>query len=303
VEPITFVEAAIETVRPSADAKGIRLQRALDPAAGPVSGDPQRLQQVVWNLLSNAIKFTPRDGKVTVTLQRVNSHIEISVADTGAGIKPEFLQHAFERFRQADSSSTRHHGGLGLGLSIVKSLVELHGGTVHVYSEGEGHGATFAVHVPVAAVHGRVAGARLHPAAMGAPLPFVPADLSGLTFVVVDDQPDAQRLLDRILGECGARVLTAGSAAEALQLIRTEQPDLLISDIGMPETDGYELLRRVRSLGGGHLKAIALTAFARTEDRTRALRAGFAAHVAKPVDPSELIATIGSVVGRLAPPA
>jgi CheY-like chemotaxis protein/two-component sensor histidine kinase len=305
VDPATFIEAAIETVRPSADAKGIRLQKMLDPAAGPVSGDPQRLQQVVWNLLSNAIKFTPKDGKVLVTLQRVNSHIEISVADTGVGIKPEFVQHVFERFRQADASSTRHYGGLGLGLSIVKSLVELHGGSVDVHSEGEGRGATFSVHIPLAAVQGRAAGTRLHPAALGAPSAFTPADLAGLTFVVVDDQPDARRLLERILGECGARVLTAGSVAEALPLIEQSRPDLLISDIGMPEADGYELLRRVRALslkGNGHVKAIALTAFARTEDRTRALRAGFAAHVAKPVDPSELVATIGSLVGRLTPP-
>ncbi len=306
VEPITFVEAAIETVRPSAEAKGIRLLKALDPAAGPVTGDPQRLQQVVWNLLSNAIKFTPKDGRVHVTLQRVNSHIEISVTDSGMGIKPEFVQHVFERFRQADASSTRHYGGLGLGLSIVKSLVELHGGSVNVHSDGEGRGATFSVHIPVAPVHSRSMAGRLHPAAVGAAAPFLATDFSGLTFVVVDDQPDARRLLERILAECGARVVMAASAAEALPLIDKERPDLLISDIGMPEADGYELLRRARALSAsrdGHLKAIALTAFARTEDRTRALRAGFAAHVAKPVDPSELIATIGSVVGRLTPPA
>ncbi|HET7671372.1 MAG TPA: ATP-binding protein [Burkholderiales bacterium] len=302
VEPAGFIEAAIETVRPSAEAKGIRLQKILDPLAGPISGDPHRLQQVLWNLLSNAIKFTPRDGKVQVILQRVNSHVEISVADSGIGIKREFLQHVFERFRQADASSTRHHGGLGLGLSIVKSLVELHGGSVHVHSDGEGLGATFSVHLPVTAVQRPGMPERLHPAAAAASSPFLPTDLAGLTILVVDDHPDAQRLLQRMLADCGARVLAAGSAVEALGVLEKEPADLLVSDIGMPNVDGFELLRRVRALPaerGGQIKAIALTAFARTEDRTRALRAGFLAHVSKPVDPSELVATIASVLGRV----
>ena len=304
VEPASFIEAAIETVRPSAEAKGIRLQKILDPLAGPIAGDPHRLQQVLWNLLSNAIKFTPKDGRVQVILQRVNSHIEIAVVDSGIGIKPEFLQHVFERFRQADASSTRHHGGLGLGLSIVKSLVELHGGTVQAHSEGEGHGATFSVHLPVTAVQRSSAVPRMHPTSTPTTSAFLPTDLGGLTIVVVDDQPDAQRLLQRVLAECGARAMVAGSAAEALAVLEKESADLLVSDIGMPEADGYELLRRVRALPperGGRVKAIALTAFARTEDRTRALRAGFQAHVSKPVDPSELVATIASVLGRVAP--
>ena len=302
VEPAAFIEAAIETVRPSAEAKGIRLQKILDPLAGPISGDPHRLQQVLWNLLSNAIKFTPKDGKVQIILQRVNSHIEISVADSGIGIKREFLRHVFERFRQADASSTRHHGGLGLGLSIVKSLVELHGGSVHVHSDGEGLGATFSVHLPVTAVQRPGMPERMHPAAAPTTSPFLPTDLAGATIVIVDDHPDAQRLLQRVLHECGARVLAAGSAAEALAVLEAERADLLVSDIGMPNADGFELLRRVRALPperGGRIKAIALTAFARTEDRTRALRAGFVAHVSKPVDPSELVATIASVLGRV----
>jgi PAS domain S-box-containing protein len=303
VEPVTFIESAMETVRPSADAKGVRLEKVLDPAAGPVSGDPHRLQQVLWNLLSNAIKFTPKGGKIQVLLERVNSHVEISVADTGMGIKPDFLPHMFERFRQADGSTTRSHGGLGLGLSIVKSLVELHGGSVRAHSAGEGRGTTFSVLLPLAAVRRGASESRLHPAATPATSAFLPADLTGLAVLVVDDHDDARQLLSRVLGECGARVFSAASAREALVLVAKERPDVMVSDIGMPGADGYELLRQVRELGdrqGGRLRAIALTAFARSEDRTRALRAGFLAHVAKPVDASELVATIATVAGRTA---
>jgi signal transduction histidine kinase len=293
VAPASFIEAAIETVRPAAEAKGIRLEKILDPLAGPVSGDPHRLQQVVWNLLSNAIKFTPKEGKVQVVLERVNSHVEISVADSGIGIKPEFIGHVFERFRQADA---------GLGRSIVRSLVELHGGTVAVHSDGEGRGSTFTVHLPVSAVH-RPSGERLHPAAAPVSSAFLPTDLTGLNILVVDDQADALHLLSRVLGECGARVFTAQSASDALAIVAKDRLDMLVSDIGMPGMDGYELLKRVRALGadrGNRIAAIALTAFARTEDRTRALRAGFLAHVSKPVDPSELVATIATVAGRIA---
>jgi PAS domain S-box-containing protein len=301
VEPAAFIEAAIETVRPAADAKGIRLQRLLDPAAGPVSGDPHRLQQVVWNLLSNAIKFTPRDGKVQVVLERVDSHVAIVVADNGTGIKPDILPHIFERFRQGDASTTRSHAGLGLGLSIVKSLVELHGGAVRAHSDGEGRGATFTVELPLNAVHRTGALARHPAAAEQGGSPFQPANLSDLTVLVVDDYPDARDLIVRILEECGARVLAASSAAEAVAMAQGAWPDLLVSDIGMPGTDGYELVRRLRELGrqrGQALRAIALTAFARTEDRTRALHAGFLAHVSKPVDASELVATLAAVAGR-----
>jgi PAS domain S-box-containing protein len=305
VQPVTFIEAAIDTVRPAADAKEIKIQTLLDPTAGPLSGDPARLQQVVWNLLSNAIKFTPKGGKVQVLLEQVNSHVEITVADTGMGVRSEVIPHLFERFRQADSSSTRQQGGLGLGLSIVKSLVELHGGSISVTSAGEGKGTTAMVQLPVLAANRRARDAsRQHPKTpTRLAAPIVPTELSGLTILVVDDQNDARDLIRRILEDSGALVLTAASATEALSLVEAHAPHVLISDIGMPSTDGFELLKRVRALGadhGGRVPAIALTAFARSEDRTRALRAGFIVHVAKPVDPSELIATVASVAGRVA---
>jgi signal transduction histidine kinase/ActR/RegA family two-component response regulator len=302
-DPTRFIEAAIETVRPAAEAKGIRLSTLLDPGAGPINGDPNRLQQVVWNLLSNAIKFTAREGRIQVVLERVNSHIEIAVADTGIGIKPEFLPHVFDRFRQEKASRTRSATGLGLGLSIVKHLVELHGGSVHAVSAGEGQGATFTVCLPLTVVQrdGEL-GSRLHSRSTSRTSPlFRPPDLSGIKVLVVDDQPDARDMIKRVLEDCEADVATAGSAAEALRAVEEGWPDVLVSDIGMPDVDGYELLRRIRALGpapGGHLPAIALTAFARSEDRTRALRAGFLAHVAKPVEPSELLATVAGVVGR-----
>jgi PAS domain S-box-containing protein len=303
IQPVAFIEAALETVRTAADAKGIRLERFLDSAAGPIYGDPGRLQQVIWNLLSNAIKFTPKSGKVQVVLERVNSHIEISVADTGCGIKPEFVPFLFERFRQADSATTRQYGGLGLGLSIVKSLVELHGGSVHATSPGVDQGTTVTVILPLTAVHRVEGGERLHPRSpQVTPPTFMPSELSGLKVLVVDDHADARDLVKRVLEDCGAEVLTAAGATEALGLIEQDKPDVLVSDIGMPDIDGYELLRRVRALGpahGGRIPAVALTAFARSEDRTRALRAGFLVHVSKPVDPSELVATVASVSGRV----
>ena len=303
VQPVTFIEAAIETVKPSAEAKGIKLTKLLDPAAGPISGDPNRLQQVVWNLLSNAIKFTGRDGRVHVLLERVDSHIEITVADSGIGIKPEFLAHVFDRFRQEDASPTRTAQGLGLGLAIVKHLVEQHGGTVRAASRGEGRGATFTMNLPLTVVHRNAEdGERLHPrGGRSVATEFKRLDLRGITVVVVDDQDDARDLIKRVLEECGAKVVTARAAGEALATVERERPDVLVSDIGMPEVDGYELLKRVRALGsakGGGLPAVALTAFARSEDRTRALHAGFLVHVSKPVEPSELVATVASVVGR-----
>ena len=303
VNPCAVIEAAIETVTPAAAAKGIRLQKVLDGSAGPISGDPNRLQQVVWNLLSNAIKFTPKGGRVQATLERVNSHIEITVTDTGNGIAPDFLPHVFERFRQADGSTTRRYGGLGLGLAIVKHLVELHGGNVRVKSPGEGQGSTFTVDLPLVVVHREhTEEKRVHPRTpQFSPLEENCTSLQGLKVLVVDDEPDARSLIKRLLEECKAVVFTAGSAAEALPIIERDQPDVLLSDIGMPETDGYEFLRQVRALGserGGKLPAIALTAFARSEDRTRALLAGYLVHVAKPVEPHELIATVASVGGR-----
>lgn len=303
LEPGLFIQAAIETVRPAADAKGITLSKLLDPAAGPVAGDPNRLQQVVWNLLSNAIKFTERNGTVQVLLERVSSHIEITVADTGIGIKPEFLPHVFDRFRQADASTGRTARGLGLGLSIVKHFVELHGGAVKVTSPGEGRGTTFTIELPLMVVHRPVDNLeRVHPRGPGAvSFDFRLSDLSGIKVLVVDDQDDARELVKRVLVECRADVITAATPTEALIAVEQGRPDVLVSDIGMPDIDGYELLRRVRALGharGGTIPAIALTAFARSEDRTRALRAGFLVHVSKPVEPSELVATVASVVGR-----
>ena len=302
LHPASVVESAMDTVRTAAEAKDISLEAFIDPSAGPISADPSRLQQVMWNLLSNAIKFTPRNGKVQVLLQRVNAHVELSVADTGCGVKPEFMPHLFERFRQGQNTTTRKHSGLGLGLSIVKSLVELHGGTVAAISPGENMGTTITVSLPLTVVH-QPDERRARPASFPPePTDFVSMELAGLTVLVVDDQPDARELILRVLEDCSARVITAGSADEALPLVESSRPDVLITDIGMPGADGYELLRRVRELGsarGGRVPAIALTAFARSEDRTRALRSGFMVHVAKPVDPSELVATVAAVAGRV----
>ena len=303
VAPISFIDAAIESLRPAADAKNIRIEKTLDAMAGPVAADPNRMQQVIWNLLSNAIKFTPKGGKVQVLLERVNSHIEISVADTGIGIKRDFLPHVFERFRQADASNTRRYGGLGLGLSIVKQLVDLHGGTVRAQSPGDNCGTTFTVHLPATAVR-RSANEveRLQPKTQPGVSPdFNSVDLSGIKILVVDDERDGRELLKQVLSGCDAKVFMAATAGEALLLVEKERPDVLISDIGMPDMDGIELLRQVRALGlekGGRLPAIALTAFARSEDRTRALRAGFLVHISKPIEPAELVATVASIAGR-----
>jgi len=303
LHPLSFIEAAIETVTPAAAAKGIRLERIINPAAGPIAGDPRRLQQVVWNLLSNAIKFTPADGTVQVVLQRLGAHAAIMVADNGIGIQPALMPHLFERFRQGDATTTRRYGGLGLGLSLVKSLVELHGGTVGVTSAGEGKGTTVTVHLPLTLLDGDGDSLdRDEGRADGAPPRQVAADgLAGVKVLVVDDQADARDLIARVLEDAAAVVLLAASADEALRLVETERPDVLVSDIGMPDVDGYELLRRVRALGpdrGGHVPAIALTAFARRADRTRALRAGFIVHVAKPIEASVLVATVAHVAGR-----
>jgi CheY-like chemotaxis protein/anti-sigma regulatory factor (Ser/Thr protein kinase) len=262
---------------------------------------------VVWNLLSNAIKFTSRGGQVRITLERCFGNVEISVADTGLGIGEEFLPHVFERFRQGDSSTTRKHGGLGIGLAIVKHLIELHGGTVRAESAGEGRGTTFTVSLPLTAVRQQeVAAERAHREAQRSRADDYRADLSETRILVVDDERDALDLLTRVLADCGAEVIAAASAVEALAHIERQPPQLLVSDIGMPDVDGFELLRRVRALSeakGGRLPAIALTAFARSEDRTRALRAGFLVHVAKPVEPAELVATVASVLGRTGSPA
>jgi len=301
--PISLIDAAIQTVRPAADAKGIRIEKMLDPQVGPVSGDPNRLQQVIWNLLSNSIKFTPKGGKSQVILERVNSHVEITVADTGQGINPEFVPYVFDRFRQADATTTRRFAGLGLGLALVKQLVELHGGSVHVTSAGEGKGATFVVQLPLMVVQaGKDEAARLHPKTPSEmPLPLGGATLAGVRVLVVDDEPDARELIKRVLEGSEAEVLSASSGSEALPIIEQARPHVLVSDIGMPEMDGYEFLQKVRALGsarGGMVPAVALTAFARSEDRTRTLLAGYQVHISKPVEAAELIATVASAAGR-----
>ncbi len=297
--PVEAIEGAIEAVRPAAEARGVRLLPALDPKAGPVMGDAGRLQQIAWNLVSNAVKFTPRGGRVHVVLQRVNSHLELVVSDSGKGIDPGLLEHLFVPFWQADPSITRSHGGLGLGLSIVKHLVELHGGTVRAESEGEGRGATFVVRLPLAPTRTSDPG-DAHPSA-GAPAPLAfPPELRGRRVLVVDDEPDARELLVALLEGCGALVRAAASGAEALELVRTERPDVLVSDVGMPGEDGFSLLQKLRALPveqGGGTPAIALTAFARVEDRRRAFLAGFQTHLAKPVEPAELFAAIVALAG------
>jgi PAS domain S-box-containing protein len=295
------VKAAVASVRHAAEGKGVRLQVVLDPLAGPVRGDPGRLQQCAWNLLANAVKFTPRGGKVQVSLERVNSHLELCVADDGEGVAPDLLPHLFERFRQGDSSTKRRHGGLGLGLSIVRHLVELHGGTVRAKSPGIGQGATFCIELPLMPVRAPSdqPGDRAHPGGPSAASAWADhPSLAGIAVLVVDDEPDALALVRRVLEECGARVLTAGSAREGLALVAAERPDVIVSDIGMPDEDGYDFVRAVRALPadrGGRTPAAALTAFARAEDRTRALRAGYQTHVAKPVEPTELTAVVASL--------
>ncbi|MGN6626702.1 MAG: hybrid sensor histidine kinase/response regulator, partial [Tepidisphaeraceae bacterium] len=293
------VQSSVASVRHSAEAKGIHLQLNLQGPAVFVRCDPSRLQQCFWNLLSNAIKFTPGGGEVRVALESTQGHCVVRVTDTGQGITPEFLPHVFERFRQADGTTTRVHGGLGIGLSIVKHLVELHGGCVDAASLGEGRGATFAIHLPcLSETEG------LSPEAALEQLPVNAADhpsLAGLTILVVDDEPDSRVLVRSILEACGARVLVAPSVGEAMSLVRSQRPSILISDIGMPGEDGYDLIRQVRRLTpeeGGRIPAAALTAFARAEDRTRALRAGYQTHIAKPVEPMELTAVIASLAIR-----
>jgi PAS domain S-box-containing protein len=302
-DPNSFIDAAVEAVRPAAEAKGVRVQKVIDTGAISIPGDPVRLQQVVWNLLSNAIKFTPRGGRVQIRSERVNSHLEIVVSDTGQGIASDFLPHVFDRFRQADQKTSRQHGGMGLGLAIVRHLVEMHGGTVSANSDGEGQGATFTVSLPIAPVYQvDSSGSRVHPAARDLLPPNDVTDrLDELRILVVDDEADTRELLKQGLEYCGATVSVAGSATEAVEAITTKTPDILISDIGMPGVDGYDVIRQIRRLPaakGGRVPAIALTAYTRTEDRLQALRAGYDMHVPKPVELAELVAVAASVVRR-----
>jgi signal transduction histidine kinase/CheY-like chemotaxis protein len=292
------VRTAIDTVRPAAEAKKIELVLHLDAAAAYVVGDPDRLQQMVWNLATNAIKFTPKGGRVEVRLQRVASEIHLTISDSGQGIAPDFLPHVFDRFRQADGGTTRRHGGLGLGLALVRHLAEAHGGTIQVASEGEGKGATFLVRLPVRSV--RVVSSPVSPAVADGTAHAGPpqGSLAGITVLVVDDEADARELLGLTLTSHGAEVRTVGSAAAALEALRAHPPMLLVSDIGMPITDGYELIRQVRALPteAAQIPAVALTAYAREEDRRRALEAGFGTYLSKPVEPSEIVRVVERLV-------
>jgi len=305
VQPVdlaAIVQNAASTVQPAADAKSIRIETIVDPSVGPVSGDPGRLQQVAWNLLSNAVKFTPKGGRVQVRVERVNSHVEVAVSDTGVGIKPDFLPYVFERFRQADGSLSRKAGGLGLGLSIVRHIVEMHGGSVHAASGGEGLGSTFRVRLPVMIVHATTAdGKREHPRTEVAPPLAALVDLSGVRVMAIDDEPDALGLLRVVLEAAGAEVITAPSAESALEQVAEAKPHVLVVDLGMPVIDGFQFIRRLRGSDNAAIRnipAAALTAFARSEDRTRALRSGFEMHLAKPVDPGELVASVATLVRR-----
>jgi PAS domain S-box-containing protein len=296
---IEVLERAIEAMRPAIDAKQIRLLTLLDPAAGPMAGDPDRLRQVLWNLLSNAVKFTPRNG----LSQRTNSHIEIIVSDTGVGIETQFLPYVFDRFRQGDSGTNRQSGGLGLGLAIVRNLVELHGGTVRAESKGTGQGASFTVNLPILIGSGDVAGEQhVHPTAteigsrMDTPL------LRNVRVLIVDDEAGAREVASIILVQAQAEVRAAESASAAFEIMDEWRPDVLVADIGMPQVDGYELIKQVRARGqrnGGDVPAVALTAYARTRDRLRVLSSGYQMHVPKPIQPDELIMVIASVVKRI----
>jgi CheY-like chemotaxis protein len=299
------VEAAVTTVQPAAAAKGVHVVKVLDPLAGVgVTGDPGRLQQVFWNLLSNAVKFTPQGGRVQVVLERVNSHVEIGISDTGQGISPDFLPHVFDRFRQEDAAANRAHGGLGLGLAIVRHLVELHGGTVHADSPGVGRGATFTVSLPTRVLR------RDREAVVAYPTPAADSvfdcgrlHLDGVRVLVLDDEPDARELVRRLLVDCRAVATVAATTEEALALVRAEPFDVIVSDVGMPRQDGYAFIARLRGLEDElRLKrhpVIALTAYARAEDRSRLMLAGFQVHVAKPVEGGELLAVVANLAGRI----
>jgi PAS domain S-box-containing protein len=306
VELASVVESAIDVVSPAADAKGLRLQAVLDPKAGPVSGDPERLQQVMWNLLSNAVKFTPKGGRIQIRLARINSSVEITVSDTGQGISAEFLPYVFDRFRQADSGTTRRQSGLGLGMAITKHLVELHGGTIRAESPGEGQGTTFVLRLPVMIVHRAEhfsddTTERRPPPGEDEQPPAELKRLDGIHVLVVDDERDARELLATILTQSGAAVTLASGVADALDKLGRVKPDLLVSDIEMAGEDGYSLIRKVRALEkdrGRRITAIALTAHARSSDRLRALSEGYQMHIPKPVEPAELVLAIANLIGN-----
>ncbi|HZU82362.1 MAG TPA: ATP-binding protein, partial [Polyangiaceae bacterium] len=297
-----MVAAAVETVTPAADAKAIAIERAVDDASLVITADADRMQQVVWNLLSNAVKFTPRGGRVSVRAHREGPDVCICVSDTGEGIRAEVLPFVFEPFLQGDSSTTRRHGGLGLGLSIVKQLVVAHGGSVRATSEGQDQGATFVVRLPATPGAPVAPRAARPPAAVDAAAPGKLAPrIEGLRLLVIDDEHDALMLVREVLREHGAEVHVAGSAAEALDKLPVIRPDVIVSDIGMPEVDGYALIQQIRALppdAGGRTPAVALTAYAGADDARRAFSAGFQMHVAKPVEPTQLAAAVASLGGR-----
>jgi CheY-like chemotaxis protein len=290
VDVARLAEEAIATVKPAADARGVAVHAALDTDRGSVAGDPERLQQVIWNLLSNAVKFTPRDGRVQVRVARVDSHVEIVVSDSGVGIPADFLPHVFERFRQGNSSTTRAHGGLGLGLAIVHDLVALHGGSVRADSPGEGLGSTFTVRLPAALIR--------HDAAWTAPPAGRAPRLTGFRVLVVDDDEDTRDVVTTVLEGAGAEVLASTSAPDTRAVFMRAHPHLLIADIGMPGEDGYSLIASIREMetGTSHVPAIALTARTRPEDVQQALAAGFQLHVSKPIDAGRLIDAVATLV-------
>jgi PAS domain S-box-containing protein len=298
---LDVVRGALDSIEPGARSKGVRLESVLDPKSVIVSGDPARLQQVFWNLLSNAVKFTPKGGRIQVLLQRVNSHIEFSVSDTGIGIPAGFLPHVFERFSQKDGSTHREYGGLGLGLAIAKQLVDLHGGSIQAKSMGEGHGATFVVTLPlVMLAKGEGAHPRVHPASAETSDAVPVPKLDGIRALVVDDEADAVELVRRVLEDQGATVSRARSGEEALRMLESYTPDVVVSDIGMPGMDGYQFMRRLRAAEPKERRvpALALTAFARPDDRKHAILAGYQAHLAKPFDMAELAIVIAGLVGK-----
>jgi signal transduction histidine kinase/CheY-like chemotaxis protein len=307
VQPAEVVEAAIDTLRPTAEAKGVHLDVVLDAETGPVTGDPDRLRQVVWNLVSNAIKFTPAGGQVQVRLERVDSHVDLIVSDTGAGIDPAFLPFVFERFRQGQSSLSRTHGGAGLGLAIVRYLVEAHGGVIHAHSEGEGQGATFIMSLPILLFQ-RPPALDPAPVRAGNPERRAPAmtdgarpGLDGVDILLVEDHEASREMVELLLRNAGAHVTAVATAADAHRELDRGAPDILVCDIQLPGEDGYSFVRKIRlrpEHEGGRIPAVALTAFGRGEDRVRALEAGFQVHMAKPVDPAELLALVRALVFR-----
>jgi CheY-like chemotaxis protein len=294
-----LIESAIDAVRPSVEAKQLRMQIVMEPWVGPFEGDAERMKQIVWNLLSNAVKFTPPKGLIEIRLERLENKALLIISDTGQGIEPEFLPFVFDRFRQADSSTKRQQGGLGLGLSIVKHLVEMHGGAIYAYSSGKGQGADFMITLPLGESAEGQDAAMYESGSLVVAKPT--GSLRGVRVLVVDDERDTREILSVMLARYGTEVRMAGSVAEGFEMFKEWRPDLLVSDIGMPVEDGYVMIGNVRGLSleaGGGTPAVALTAFASTQDRQRAMAAGFNVHLSKPVEPVELARVVARTLGR-----